>query len=145
MLNFEVLYSEDQSLSINFLNNFDRFTIGSSSKADIVILDSQILPLHLKLKIKDNSLICKSYDEKNLFNVNGKKYTGSKVIKVNDELIIGNTSIKISNFSQKEIAPSHNLEEMYLLATKKIPELENVITELKKEIRLLERSNNVPE
>jgi hypothetical protein len=145
MLSFNILYSEDQSISPEFISYFDRFIIGSSKRADIIIDDELISPLHLKLEVKDSSLICKSYDNENSFKVNGKKYTGSKVIQINDEIVMGNTSIKITNFSKMEIVPNDNLEEVYSEAIEKIPALDNIISELEKEIILLERNNNVRE
>jgi hypothetical protein len=145
MISFDILYSEDNTLSTSFLSYFDKFIIGSSRRADIVILDSMVAPLHIKLEVKENALICKSFSDEQSFNVNGKKYKGSKVIKVNDELLIGNTHLKITNIAQMEIAPDDQLQELYQSAITKIPELKEIITELKKEIQYLERPENVQE
>ena len=143
MLSFEVIHSEDPELSNDFLNYFDHFKIGSSSQADIIINDSLLSALHIKLEVKEESLICKSADSESSFLVNGKKYSGSKVLKVNDELSIGNTKIKITDFSKTDRDLESNLEEQYNSAIEKIPELESVIFQLERELLKLERNKNV--
>ena len=121
MLSFQIIHSEDSELSKDYLNYFDHFKVGSSRQADIIINDSSLSALHVKLEVKDQSLICISLDSECSFLVNGKKYTGSKVLKIGDQLAIGNTAIKITNFTKTDRAAQSSLEEQYHLAVEKIP------------------------
>ena len=141
MINIEIINSPDKNFEGTYLSQFDHFLIGSSQRADIVIEDKDIDPLHITLEVKDNALICRSFKKDLSFLVNKKKYTGTKVIKPQDIITIGETEFKILNFIAMENTDENSIEELYASAIEKIPELEPVIFQLEREILILDRDH----
>lgn len=139
MINFEILNSSDTEFNGTYLNHFDSFLVGSSHRADIVIEDPSINPLHLSLEVKEETIICRSYEKEFSFLVNNKKYSGTKVLKCQDVLSIGETSIRILNFALSENTEDLSIEEHYASSIEKVPQLEQIILQLEKEIIRLEQ------
>lgn len=81
----------------------DDISFGTSQWDQVLIIEVGILHSHCILKMESNKLILVINENVEFIHVNGKRTTSSKILKINDKFRIGNTTIKVLNFSSKNI------------------------------------------
>jgi len=116
------------------------FTIGNSMKADIIIQDKKIEPLHLVFECKKEGLYVSTKDLI-YFQLNQKKISGKKLLKQNDLIAIGETKFTLENYLYPEHIFLHSeIPEAYRqlkntnpLKFKIIKELERIILDIELE------------
>jgi hypothetical protein len=78
------------------------FTLGCSMKAEIIIQDEKIEPIHLAFECTKEGLFVSSKNF-SLFQLNDKKISGKKLLKLNDHILIGETEFILKDY----IYPTH--------------------------------------
>lgn len=81
----------------------DDISFGTSQWDQVLIIEVGILHSHCILKMESNKLILNINENVDFIHVNGKRTTSSKTLKVSDLFKIGNTTIKVLNFSSETI------------------------------------------
>ncbi len=143
MLCFQIIKSNDESMPNQLLSHFDKFIIGSSKRADIIIKDHSVSPLHISLEVKKDSIVCRSFLKGTVFLINKKKYSGAKVIKVNDIISLGETQIQILNFQKITQKKEVSLEVSYKQSTQKLKGLKKILFCLEQELLTIKRPPRV--
>jgi hypothetical protein len=77
------------------------FTLGCSMKAEIIIQDEKIEPIHLIFECSRDGLYVSSKDLL-FFQLNNKKISGKKLLKLNDRILIGETEFSLSQYTFPE-------------------------------------------
>lgn len=141
MIKIEVFDSINNYLTYNYHKNV--ITIGKSQKCDVVINDIKSNPIDLILLM----------DKKGIYGIgiktstclhNGKKLSGKKLFKKKDTITIGNTSIKIIDYSFKlNSFDKETLPELNKKALSENPDLKIIINALSKELIELSKVSRV--
>lgn len=134
MISIKILNSPDENKITSFHFEFDSITIGSRKKCDIYIKDQLIKKLILQLDVKDKSVVIKNNDSDLFYFVNGKKISGSKLIKIGDHIKLGETQFTIEEcketWPQEQDDLTNFLQELYT----KEPNYKRLYDILEKEI-----------
>jgi hypothetical protein len=77
------------------------FTLGCSIKAEIIIQDEKIEPIHLIFECSRDGLYVSSKDLV-FFQLNNKKMSGKKLLKLNDKVLIGETEFVLTAYTFPE-------------------------------------------
>lgn len=98
MIHIEVVSSPDNRVIYPFTFYKNQILIGKT-QGDICINDPSLNKTHMMLEIVDEQLFLHPMKDTAYFLLNNKRSTTIKKIKTNDTFTIGNTLIKIINFS----------------------------------------------
>ncbi|MAW07105.1 MAG: hypothetical protein CME61_02365 [Halobacteriovoraceae bacterium] len=140
MITFEITQSDDIESIGEFTFNIDRLKIGDLLNSNFVLYEKWFRSSCITLFISKDRLFLKAHPEK-IFMVNDIKYSGSKLLKINDVVEIGKTKIKIKSFSptfDPEFKLNNVLAEKKLKFSKENPDSYNLINEIENEIVKLE-------
>ena len=113
--------------------NIHRNTIslGSHPSDDIMVDQDQINKQHIHFNISKNKLFLELGNDVERIHVNKKICNATKSLKINDEIKINNTMIKILNFSQSQIQTRKELlNQKVSELPEKRPELVEILQEL---------------
>lgn len=116
------------------------FTLGNSMRADLIVQDPKLEPIHLIFECKKEGLYV-STKELIFFQLNQKRISGTKLLKINDHIMIGETEFTLSHyvypehiFLHSEIPEAYqNLKTSNPLKFKIIKELERILLDIEME------------
>ena len=140
MITFEITQSDDIESIGEFTFNIDRLKIGDLLNSNFVLYEKWFRSSSIILFISKDKLFLKANPDKT-FLVNDIKYSGSKLLKINDVVEIGKTKVKIKKFSptfDPEFKLNNVLAEKKLKFSKEDPDSYNLINEIENEIVKLE-------
>ena len=138
MIELNISSPNDVDISGPYLSFADRLVVGKSSNADLIISDSEIQALDIRLEIVEQNLRVIPLEGK-VFWHNGKKTISARNVKSGDTLRIGKTDIKILNFilSPQDKKANENLEERYVKVISADPIKRDLLDTLKQELQNL--------
>jgi len=145
MITINILSSPDKDILGEYIYHQDELILGTSHLANLLINDPLFTKAHFSLQVKETGLLCKNLKEGDFYLSNGKKISGTKTHQSGDELTIGTTKLKIINFSKTETNFKEVLKRKYEEIDIMMPEVQDVLTELEKELIRIESQLNVPE
>lgn len=134
MIKFEIYTDESnrpQSLTLYFRTIF----LGSGKSSHIKILEKDVPPQALKVINSPQGVLIEGSNEFS-YKINGKKIIGSKIIKENDRLSLGNTFITFKEINYELSYGSLDLESLYDDFHQHYEEYENILTAIEKELIL---------
>lgn len=99
MINLEIVKSPDQNTIAAFKYFQNQVYLGRSS-GDLWINDANLSASHLMLEVIGHDLIIHAQKGVEFFLINGKRASSVKKIKINDEITIGQTVLKVLEFSE---------------------------------------------
>ena len=141
MIKIEI--SSNTSTPLDYHYHKNTLTIGKSNKCDIVINDIKSQSVDLILLVDKKGFYGTGISNSNCL-YKGKKLSGKKLFKKEDTITIGNTSIKIKDYSFK--LHSFDKETLPLLnqnALSENPQLKFIINALSKELINLLKKHHV--
>ena len=134
MITIEILNSPDRETIGLYEWNFNKVTLGSSQESLILIEDDSILPLHLIFEVtSEGELFVSSASNLAFYFINGAKLKGRYFYKNNSTLLVGNTSLRINNFS-------FNTYDHQKIMEDKLDQLPEGNVDLIQTLKLLEQS-----
>lgn len=101
MIHFEVLKSPDENVLEQFHFYQNQIYIGRT-QGDLWINDHQLSSTHLILEVIGNDLLIHPQKEVSFYLINGKRASAVRKLKVNDQVTIGQSVIKILAFLETE-------------------------------------------
>ena len=104
MIHFEITKSPDLNVISTFKYFKNEIYLGKNA-LDLNIVDSSLKKEHLLLEIPENDLLIHPQKDVEFYLLNGKRATSIRKLKVGDEIIIGNTHLKILGY-EKTVNPS---------------------------------------
>lgn len=99
MIYFEILKSPDENVITPFKFFQNQIYIGKSD-GDLWIQDPSLRTSHVMLEVIQKDLIIHPQKEVEFYLINGKRASTVRKLKVNDEITLGKTVIKILNFEE---------------------------------------------
>jgi hypothetical protein len=101
MIEFEIIKSPDEDIIEKFKFYKNEIILGKKSR-DLSIDDKSLRNHHLHLYVQKNDLYVLALEGVDFFLVNGKRSTGTKKIKINDQIHFGETTLSVLNFETTE-------------------------------------------
>jgi hypothetical protein len=101
MINFEVIQSADPNVLSAFKFFQNQIYLGRTS-GDLWINDRDLLPIHLMLEVHEKDLLLHPQKGVEFYLLNGKRATAIRKLKLQDEVTIGKTKIKILSYEQTQ-------------------------------------------
>lgn len=99
MIKLEIVKSPDSNVITQFTYFQNQIYLGRNS-GDLWINDNELLPGHVMLEVIDSHLLIHPQKDVQFYLLNGKRSTTIRKIKVNDEVTIGHTILKILAFTE---------------------------------------------
>jgi hypothetical protein len=136
MIAFKILSSPDFNGLGDYSHFHPLFTFGSSPKAFFTIKDRNILGIHLKCKAHEKGIIATG--PKDIFYlVNNKKVSGSQILRENDLLTLGETTIKFTQYNYQTISHPIVFDELYTKALESDDRTANILEAIEYEFLYL--------
>ena len=135
MINIEVTHSTNPYLLGEHRNYGNVFFIGKSSRYNIT--DNSIDSF--KLSVENDKLYIENLKKNVFYLVNGKKISGKKTLKLDDEVGCDGITIKIKHFEYGHIDPITDVDNLYKKRIEDFPELESILTYIEQEFIHLEK------
>lgn len=130
MIKLEILDSPDL-LSIGTIDiNFHHVTIGKSLKNNLIFNDPEINKEHALLRLSKRGLIFECSSE---FLLNDKRVSGTVLIKENDNIVIGSTKFRVSQYDISTLLDANEYYKYIEGLEVSDPELANLISALEEE------------
>ena len=101
MIRFEIIKSPDITVTEEFHYFKNELHLGKD-KGDLLIDDHELRSTHVMIEIQGPDLLIHPQREVAYFLINGKRATAIRKLKVNDEVTIGQTVLKIKEFIETE-------------------------------------------
>ena len=138
MINLEITKSTDQNSIGPYKFNRNTIRIGSKN-GDIIICEKSINPLHLILSVHEQNLYCSHDSSTDHFHLNNIRIEGSILVKIGDEIKIGQTIFKVLEFVETPIPNfkkimQNNINDVINKDKKKV-DLFHQLEEIKKNIK----------
>lgn len=125
----------------SYIYHANIITVGRFPKCDLIIDEKKSLPYHLTLTNKKNGLYGTNI-KSSLCLCNGKRFSGNKMLKKEDLISIGDTTLKIKDFSfDLNTTDPQTFPELYKNALQENPELDIILEALQKELMELMKSH----
>lgn len=137
MIKIEIINSPDMDAQGVYQFELDHFTMGSHKKDNLIIHDKKIKSHHIKFEINENDLFIDSNIENYYFLNSQKKVYGRKKFKKDSLFQIGDTKIKILDFSQTTKSQDPEAFAQNLENISHDPLLKEIINNLEDEISQL--------
>lgn len=102
MINFEIIESPDNNVKRQFTFHKNQVYIGKSS-GDLWINDPHLLVSNTLLEVIENDLLIHPQKGVEFYLINGKRASVIRKLKRMDVVTIGNTSLRLIDFSKSEI------------------------------------------
>lgn len=134
MITFEI-YSREDSKPITQTLYFRTILIGPSKSCHIRIKGTDLPQVSLKLTNSESGLLAEGSNEFP-YKVNFKKIIGSKVIKINDRINIGESTLIIKSIDFSQSNEALNLESLYEKFHQEADEYEQILSAIEKELIL---------
>lgn len=143
MIKIQFISSPDPELDCEITYYSNQLTLGRQKQNDIVIFDSNLYSKHLEIKIEQNVAMVQTLSSEAHAHIDGKKFVGVRQLKIGQELKIGNTKLKLVEFTAENFVNNdESFEKNYLKAIKHST-VKNVLERIEKEILLIEQDLNV--
>ena len=140
MITLKFLASPDSDILREFEFLFDSITLGSGRPANLIVRDTSVLPLHIRLQVIDNKLFI--HGENITYTVNGKKLSGNKYCLIGDVIGIGDTSFKLISFLNTQIGSEEKLRAHYKELEDTRPDITMLLEALEHELLKLQIKEN---
>lgn len=101
MIHFEILKSPDENVLEQFHFYQNQIYIGRTH-GDLWINDRELKTSHFMLEVIGSDLLFHPQKEVSYYLINGKRSTAIRKLKVNDQVTVGDSVIKILAFSETE-------------------------------------------
>lgn len=137
MITIEILKTIDQSLLNTFTFNQDKVKLGNHKLSDLIIFHSELLYCDLYLSDEMLFISCNS-----TILINGKKISGEKALKINDEVSFNNTVFKIKEFNANSMTKESLLREKYQEISETRPDISLVMDSIENEILKIQTIEN---
>lgn len=134
MISIKILHSPDENKISTFTFEFDSISIGSRKKCDIYIKDQIIGKLILHFEVKGQSAIVRNNDSDLFYYINGKKISGSKLIKIGDHIKIGKTQLILESCTETWLQEKEDITNFLKEVYTKEPQYKRLYDILEKEI-----------
>lgn len=134
MIKLKVLKSPDLEKLVPFSFNFDQIKVGSKKSCDIYLKDMAIKKQVLTLKVKDDRVLVTGENSELFYKINGKKISGSKLLRVGDLITIGETQLLLESAKEDWNPITVNFEEKIASAINETPEMKEIFDLLEKEV-----------
>ena len=134
MITFEI-YLKENSEAINQTLYFRNVLIGTSKSCHIRVAGTDLPNIALRLSNTEHGLLAEGSDGL-AYKVNFKKVIGSKVLKVNDRINLGNSTIILKAIDYSLSNAPLNLEALYEKFHNESEEYESVLSAIEKELIL---------
>jgi hypothetical protein len=99
MINFEIIQSPDNNVKSSFKYFQNQIYLGRTV-GDLWIDDKDLKPYHVMLEVVESELLIHPQKDIGFFQINGKRASTIRKIKINDEITIGKSVIKILGFEE---------------------------------------------
>ena len=140
MLELEFISSPDPEI-LGLYQTFKlRLVVGNTLKDDLIIRDHQLTGEMFALEMLPQGVLGKNLQKEQSYLVNGKKFSGAKILQIGDRITLGNTVFAIKTYTpphdttslatMKEALAKIQREHAYLLP---------VLAALEKELVAVER------
>jgi uncharacterized protein YlzI (FlbEa/FlbD family) len=143
MIELEILKSSDEEILGKYVTFKNDLIIGKSLDADLPISDPGLDQIHAIIRLNNKSLMIKTLPKQSFYLLNGKKFSGEKILKHNDKIIVGETELSIKNFLYDPKSSPGDFKEYYKNTITQFPETGILLEVLEREIADL--SNNQDE
>ncbi|EQC47059.1 FHA domain protein [Bacteriovorax sp. BSW11_IV] len=145
MITIKVIQGPDENKITQFQFEFDSITIGSKKRCDIYLKDVEIGKLVLELEVAPNGVIIKNNNSDFFYYVNGKKISGSKLLKNGDHFKIGATQMILESFQKSWSQEREDLDEYLRGVYSKEPNFKRLYEILEREIIIATEGTNAKE
>jgi hypothetical protein len=99
MIHFEISESPDQNILSAYKYHQNQIYLGRTT-GDLWIHDNSLLASHIMLEVIGKELLIHPQKGVEFFLINGKRASNIRKLKVNDQISIGNSQIKILGFEE---------------------------------------------
>lgn len=99
MIQFEIVGGPDQNVMSAYTFNQNQIYLGRST-GDLWINDPELHASHLLLEVVEDTLLVHPQKEVDHYLLNGKRATTIRKLKINDQLQLGNTLLKILSYKE---------------------------------------------
>ncbi len=134
MVTFEIYFHESSSPLEQSLY-FRDILIGTSRSSHIRVKGEDLPRLCLRLSSSPRGILVEGIKDLAFF-INGKKVIGSKVIKLGDNLKVGESLIKLKEYNYDSSFAPLNLEELYDKFHSEKEEYDTILSAIEKELIL---------
>jgi hypothetical protein len=124
MINLEITNSPDHNAISTFKYFQNQIYLGKSM-GDLWIKDPDLKSSHLMLEVIGTDLLIHPQKNVEFYLINGKRASSIRKLKINDEVTIGNTNLKIIDYDETNIISKKNLlnEKLDLLINEDSPRI----------------------
>ncbi len=141
MIHLNVTASHDVNAPGEYEFDFDVMSIGLSLRNDLIIKEKSLPQYAIILIVEKDQLFLQTNTHDFFCHVNNTKLSGRKKLLIDDELRIGETIIKISNF--KSTQPQENFSLLYQKFIERFPKHQYLLDALNNEMEYLEKKRGL--
>ncbi len=140
MITLQITEAPDCDLIRTYDFLYDSLILGRGEQSNLIITDSAVSPIHLRLSVIDNKLFIKGAGTP--YSVNGKKVSGDKFCSIGDEVKIGMTAFKILAFANTMAPAEERLRDAYKEIENTRPDITMLLEAVETELLKLQTIEN---
>ncbi len=138
MIHLKFIKSPDENVLGDFQIAYTTLVVSNRSGADLLLSDSQLKSSVVFRAVNEGLKI--TYDD--YYHVNGKKISGSKILKTGDSLRIGKTEISVIASLPAPAHHQRNIIEALEERVRNEPDISELVVELEKELIRIEQDKH---
>lgn len=134
MITFEI-YSQENSEPLTQTLYFRTILLGSAKSCHIKVFGKDLPTVALRLTNTEHGLLAEG-DDNFAYKINFKKVIGSKILKINDRINVGNSTVILKNIDFSKSNAPLNLEGLYEKFHSESEEYDQILSAIEKELIL---------
>lgn len=135
MIHIDITAGPDENVRADFKYFLNQIYLGRTA-GDLWINDPDIRPSHVMLEVIGKELLIHPQKDVEFYLINGKRSSSIRKLKVNDEVTMGGTVLKVLGFEEtqvltKKVILERKLEKLVDENSKRLPVIEKLTTLMK--------------